>query len=91
MVIRDLGYFNLSNFSKIVNKKAYFLSRLSKSVNVYLNKSDEQPLNLIEYLEKLGVKALAVKCDMAKKDDIDNFGSLTWMRSAARKAFSTLL
>ncbi len=31
----------------------------------------------VQELEKLGVKALAVKCDMAKKDDIDNLVKTT--------------
>lgn len=56
LIIRDLGYFNLANFSKIIAKKAYFISRMSKGVLTYLNKDDENPLNLIEHLEKLGVK-----------------------------------
>jgi hypothetical protein len=64
LVIRDLGYFNLTNFSKIASKKAYFISRLSKNVQVFLNKCDEQPVNLIEYLEKLGVKNKSVDVDV---------------------------
>jgi hypothetical protein len=64
LIIRDLGYFNLANFSKIVSKKAYFISRLMKGVNVYLNKSDEQPINLVEHLEKLGVKKKNIDIDV---------------------------
>jgi len=64
LIIRDLGYFNLSNFSKIVSKKAYFISRLSKGVQVFLNKSDKQPVNLVEHLEKLGVKNKGVDIDV---------------------------
>lgn len=64
LIIRDLGYFNLSNFSKIVNKNAYYISRLSKCAHIYLNKSDEQPINLVEHLEKLGVKNKPVDIDV---------------------------
>lgn len=56
LIIRDLGYFNLSQFSKITMKKAYFISRLSNSVNVYLNKNDQIPVDIIEHLKKLDVK-----------------------------------
>ena len=64
LVIRDLGYFNLTNFSKIIKKRAFFLSRLSKGVLIYLNKDDEQPVNLVEHLEKLGVKHKGVDIDV---------------------------
>lgn len=64
LVIRDLGYFNLTNFSKIARKMAYFISRLSKGVHVYLNKSDKEPVNLVEHLEKLGVKSRNVDIDV---------------------------
>ena len=64
VIIRDLGYFNLSNFSKIVSKNAYFLSRLSNGVNVYLNKTDEQPVALIKHLEKLDVKRKSIDIDV---------------------------
>lgn len=64
LIIRDLGYFNLANFSKIIKKKAFFLSRLSKGVLLYLNKNDEQPVNLVEYLEKLSVKRKGVDIDV---------------------------
>jgi len=64
LVIRDLGYFNLSNFSKIVCREAYFLSRLSKTVLIYLNKNDEQPVNLIEHIEKFGVSNKGIDIDV---------------------------
>ncbi len=37
LIIRDLGYFDLSVLESIEDKKAYYLSRLFKSVNVYLS------------------------------------------------------
>jgi hypothetical protein len=64
LIIRDLGYFNLANFSKIALKKGYFLSRLLIGVNVYLNKNDEKPVNLAEHLEKIGVKNKGVDIDV---------------------------
>jgi hypothetical protein len=56
LVIRDLGYFNIKQLSKIANKNAYFISRLSKSINIYLNENDEKPFDIIEYVEKNNVK-----------------------------------
>lgn len=52
LVLRDLGYFKLAYFKKIIKKKAFFISRLSKSVNVYLKKNDKTPIDLIEYMKK---------------------------------------
>ena len=51
LIVRDLGYFSLDTLKKIQNAKAYFLSRLSSSVNVYLNKNDDKPINISEYLK----------------------------------------
>jgi hypothetical protein len=64
LIIRDLGYFNLANFSKIACKNAYFISRLLKGVCVYLNKDAEQPVNLIEHLEKLGANHKSIDIDV---------------------------
>lgn len=64
LVIRDLGYFHLSQLSRIVDYGANFVSRLHKSTNVYLNKNDENPINLIEHLEKLDVKKKDVDIDV---------------------------
>lgn len=64
LVIRDLGYFNLSQLSKINNKNAYFISRLSISANVYLNKEDKNPIDLIEHLKKLNINDKNVDIDV---------------------------
>jgi hypothetical protein len=63
LVIRDLGYFNIKQLSEIAKKNAYFISRLTKSINVYLNEFDEIPLNIIKYFEE--------KCIKDKKIDIE--------------------
>lgn len=56
LVIRDLGYFNLENFSRMIQKNVKFISRLSKSVHIYLTKNkEEKPLDLVRYLETLGI------------------------------------
>jgi hypothetical protein len=72
LVIRDLGYFNISQLLKIMTKQAYFISRLSKSAYVYLNKDDEEPLNLIEYLKKqnIGNKGVEIEIYLGKKERI---------------------
>jgi hypothetical protein len=64
LVIRDLGYFNLSQLSKITNKKAYFISRLSKTTNIYLNQNDKEPLDLIAHLKKLEIEKNNVDIDV---------------------------
>lgn len=50
--IRDLGYFVISALKKIEAAGAFYLSRLSISTNVYLNRNDTQKLNIPEFLEK---------------------------------------
>ena len=41
----------------------------------------------VKELEKLGVKALAVKCDLAKKDDIDNLVKTTMNKLKSRLGY----
>jgi len=50
--IRDLGFFIISALKKMETKGAFYLSRLSYSTHVYLNKNDEQPLNIPAFLEE---------------------------------------
>ncbi len=52
LIIRDLGYFAIKAFKKIAEANAYFLSRLLSGVHFYLNKEDENPLDLGMYLKK---------------------------------------
>ena len=56
LVIRDMGYFNLSHFTLFIKRNILFISRLKSGVYIYLNKTDENPINLIEYLESLNIK-----------------------------------
>jgi hypothetical protein len=64
LVIRDLGYYNLSELSRIVGKKANFISRFKKNTNVYLNKEDREPINLIEHLKGLKIDEKEVDMDV---------------------------
>jgi hypothetical protein len=52
LIIRDLGYFSKDVFKKIIEAEAYFLSRLSACVCVYLRKDDEVPLDLSRHFDK---------------------------------------
>jgi hypothetical protein len=51
LVLRDLGYFCLEALRQIAEQQAYFLSRLSKGVHVFLGANDEAPaLALTDHL-----------------------------------------
>lgn len=53
LIIRDLGYFDLSVLESIEEKKAYYLSRLFKSVKVYLSqKSHAESIDLASYVRR---------------------------------------
>jgi hypothetical protein len=54
LVIRDLGYFCLNFFAHLVSIGAYFLSRLSFNVNVYLTVDADEPVNLIQHINRFG-------------------------------------
>lgn len=64
LVIRDLGYFNLSQFSQIVFERASFISRLSSNVCVFLHRNDKEPVNLIEHLQKINIEKRNVDIDV---------------------------
>lgn len=51
LIIRDLGYFSLAVFKKIIMEKIFFLSRLRANVSIYLIKQKEK-FNLLDYLKK---------------------------------------
>lgn len=65
LVLRDLGYYNLSEFSNFIRKNIYFISRLSINTHIYLNKDDEEPIDINKYLINIGINK--------KKIDIDVF------------------
>lgn len=50
--IRDLGFFDVTVLKSIDVMGAYFLSRLHASAHVYLNKEDEYPIDLAEYINR---------------------------------------
>ncbi|MCF6149840.1 MAG: transposase [Candidatus Kuenenia sp.] len=53
LIIRDLGYFDLSVSGSIQEKKAYYLSRLFKGVKVYLSPdSDAEAIDLVSHVKK---------------------------------------
>jgi uncharacterized membrane protein YobD (UPF0266 family) len=52
LVIRDLGYFNVSSLKQIISKNAFFLSRLKLNLKVFLSKEDENEIDLFHYMEK---------------------------------------
>jgi len=54
LVIRDLGYFCLNFFAYLTSIGAYFLSRLSFNVNVYLTIDADKPVKLIQHINRFG-------------------------------------
>jgi hypothetical protein len=54
LVIRDLGYFCLNFFAYLASVGAYFLSRLSFNVNVYLTIDADEPVKLIQHINRFG-------------------------------------
>lgn len=52
LVIRDLGYFALDSLLRIVEMEAFFLSRYQPNVKIFLNKEDNEPLDLHKYLAR---------------------------------------
>lgn len=51
LLIRDLGYFSIDIFKKITKKKAFYISRLLKMVNISLNPTGD-PVEIGEFLKK---------------------------------------
>ena len=64
LVIRDLGYSVMAGFQRIREAGAFFLSRLHSSVLVYLSESDEQPVQLGDFLKKRANKNGVVDTDV---------------------------
>ncbi len=53
-VIRDLGCFCLNFFAYLTSIGAYFLSRLSFNVNVYLTADADEPVKFIQHINRFG-------------------------------------
>lgn len=52
LLIRDLGYFMVEGFQKILDKKAFFISRFLKNVKIYLNNSSNGALDIYQFLRE---------------------------------------
>jgi hypothetical protein len=53
LILRDLGYFTLKSLREISGKRAFFLSRMLKGVNVYLSADkDAEAIDLTEFIDK---------------------------------------
>jgi hypothetical protein len=52
LIIRDLGYSAIDVFSKIAEKKAYYLSRFKHGTSVYLGKDETESVDLLELIKK---------------------------------------
>lgn len=72
LVIRDQGYFVLSVFKKIIEKKAFFLSRLRFGTNVYDGQTGEKLdlLKLLSECKKEGKKVLDINVLLGSTDKI---------------------
>src|SRR3972149_3297691 len=66
LIIRDLGYFVLGVFKKLIQQKIYFISRLRKDVNVY--SEEEKPIDLAKMLNKRG--SLDIEIFAGEKDKL---------------------
>jgi hypothetical protein len=64
LVIRDLGYFCLNFFAYLASAGAYFLSRLSFNVNVYLTIDADEPVKLIQHINRFGNSGKTMEFNM---------------------------
>ena len=49
----DLGYFNQETFAKIAEMGAFFVSRYKYATHVYVNATDQAPLDLLQVLQSV--------------------------------------
>jgi hypothetical protein len=54
LIIRDLGYFSLDALAQLTQIEAYFLSRLSYTVNLYQTADSPAPIKLIQHINRFG-------------------------------------
>lgn len=67
LIIRDLGYFKLSSFKKIMEKKAYFISRHKNGTTMKLG-NGEKINNLYEYIKSQDKKMLDFNVFLGKEE-----------------------
>jgi hypothetical protein len=65
LIIRDLGYFVLKVFKRLIEQKIYFISRLRTDVNIY--SEEEKPIDLAKMLKKRGNLDIEVFAGEAEK------------------------
>jgi hypothetical protein len=53
LLLRDLGYFKLADFEKIVQNGTFYLSRLIHSTKVYWDAEGKEELDLVAYLDEM--------------------------------------
>lgn len=61
LIVRDLGYFVICNLRTIRDKGAYYLSRIPKGTNLYLNVDDTQPIDIDSFFKKITFGGKSVK------------------------------
>jgi len=74
LVIRDLGYHVLPVFQKIIDAKAFFISRLRFGTNLY-NTQTKEPIDLIKELKKAqrnGVTVLELQALAGQKAKVNS-------------------
>lgn len=64
LVIRDLGYLQMDCITKIDKMRAFFLSRFKSDANVYINREDENALDLAEYLYEKHRKSTVIDIEV---------------------------
>lgn len=64
LIIRDLGYFVLNSLQMIIDKGAYFLSRLLPNIKIYLQREDITPIDLGKYIKKYFKKCNLIEIDV---------------------------
>jgi len=71
LVLRDMGYFSTSVLSKIIEKEAYFLSRLPTSVSVYeANGTEIDFKKLYGWMSKNGIEKCEKSILIGSKDKV---------------------
>jgi hypothetical protein len=53
LLIRDLGFYKLDCFARIVEREAYFLSRYKTGTNLYARIDDHHPINLLAFVKAI--------------------------------------